>query len=253
MSFIPASAYTPNQLEAIAEVTPPIHYAAYTGNLNGIESELQYNKNYIDLRNNYSDETPLHVATPQATRLLLQRGANATLLDSHGRTALDRAILTGDRNKIKVLENFATKRNLPSRVTAPRNVTDPVFRRPVALKDARILITDVQNGKIHHVYHKDNLDRLHSKRSPITRKIFYSKNVVNLHSVLTPKQREAYRIRYAKAIRKELDNVNKNIRHLSKRKGPMDNERRVLENERRSLQNTLNGLSRRSSRKRVAR
>jgi cytohesin len=85
----------------------PLHDAALGGNPEVIRALLEHGAR-IDAQDKESNATPLMMAASLgrsgAVAILLQFGANATLRDRFGRTALDRARQANDPATIKLLE-----------------------------------------------------------------------------------------------------------------------------------------------------
>jgi len=98
----------------------PLHNAALAGATEVITLLLDRGAR-IDTGDRESGATPLMLAASVsrtgAVALLLGRGANPGLRDSTGRTALDRARETDDRDTVKLLES-ALERATPARKTA---------------------------------------------------------------------------------------------------------------------------------------
>ncbi|CAK74742.1 unnamed protein product (macronuclear) [Paramecium tetraurelia] len=88
----------------------PLHWAAYSGAYNAVNFLISLNAN-VDLQDTDTLVTPLHLATMQANsrivRKLLMKGADRSIKDSNGKTALDLAI----ESDFKTIETMIRDKN----------------------------------------------------------------------------------------------------------------------------------------------
>lgn len=239
-----------NNIHPLRLYNNPLLYPAAIGDVDTVRQLLNDDPELLN-EENYN-LYPIHIAHPSVIPLMLERGVDLNVRNSYGRTALNLAIESGNKER----ENLLTSKivvNKPHRITLPSSLTDPVSRQPVPLSNATFLVTDLgPRGKVYHIYHRNSIKDI--TRSPMTRKQFSRSHILNVKNFLTDKQIESYRVKYAKSLARSLRNAEKHLKSIMKKKTPESLKMYLAESiksEMKRYQTGLNAMKRKSKRRRI--
>ena len=171
----------------------PLHRAAMYGRAGTVTYLINHGAKIH--AKDHTGRTPLHIAVrcgefPGTVRALLDAGARVNIKDNQGIMPLGTDTTNTIRNMMIMHTNFRKKLHNDA------NGIDPITYDKVPLRDARVVLNNMVNGQIRHIFHKNTINQMRRHghlTQPMTRRHLDIDNVVPLENIIDTQEKNVYR------------------------------------------------------------